>query len=148
MLPQITQFLNHLHNIGVTDYDERQQLIQFAFPDIHIATIPVTNLYEFNYIGDILNGLYERIIEDEYDIEREDVKVPLSEIGINNLKYEDYDSLKHNKCELCSICQSNFENNKKITILPCDHYFHNECIGPWFKEYHHICPICRKDVNE
>lgn len=161
MSTEYTNFLAHLDSIGVIDQNERDNLINFAFPDINRQELaqPRVMTYYYSYSNNdpyslifsgILNRLYERIIEDEYELDasREDVKVPLNENGCKKLKYEKFNPEKHNKCDLCSICQAGFENGKTITILPCDHYFHNECIDPWFKNYHHICPLCRKDVNE
>jgi hypothetical protein len=31
-------------------------------------------------------------------------------------------------------------------MLECKHYFHTECIIPWFKN-NHACPTCRFDLN-
>lgn len=46
---------------------------------------------------------------------------------------------------LCSICLENFENNDKLRILNCNHYFHNECITTWF-DRSSKCPLCNKDM--
>lgn len=32
-------------------------------------------------------------------------------------------------------------------MLPCSHYFHKNCLKPWFK-YQKDCPTCRFDIEE
>jgi hypothetical protein len=153
MLSPLSEFLQHLDTIGVHDRVERQNLVNFVYPEMRIENPPPIRYYYTTpqyttLITNLLNDLYYQIIEEDDNREYEDEKVPLTEDGAKKLKIELFDPVKHNKCELCSICQSNFEIGKEITILPCDHYFHKECTDPWFKSYHHICPLCRKDVND
>eukprot|EP00347_Sterkiella_histriomuscorum_P007394 403349095 len=48
---------------------------------------------------------------------------------------------------LCSICLIDFDQDSKITPLPCkSHYYHTECITQWLKK-NCICPVCRHKVN-
>lgn len=42
----------------------------------------------------------------------------------------------------CTICQEDFKQNETIKKLPCDHYFHANCILPWLQSQS-TCPICR-----
>ncbi|GAB4824850.1 hypothetical protein Ancab_007719 [Ancistrocladus abbreviatus] len=42
----------------------------------------------------------------------------------------------------CVICLEDFELRCEVTITPCEHIFHEECIVPWVKS-HGQCPICR-----
>jgi len=46
----------------------------------------------------------------------------------------------------CPICIENFEEQTKIKLLPCDHGFHKDCIGPWIADHSDSCPICRQTV--
>ncbi|CAK9297445.1 unnamed protein product [Gordionus sp. m RMFG-2023] len=46
----------------------------------------------------------------------------------------------------CSICMEYFKIKEKVKALPCEHYFHNDCIVPWLS-LHGTCPICRKPVE-
>ncbi|KAK5086059.1 hypothetical protein LTR70_007501 [Exophiala xenobiotica] len=46
----------------------------------------------------------------------------------------------------CSICMDNVELGTEVTVLPCNHWFHFECIESWLKE-HDTCPHCRKPIT-
>ncbi|KAK4267868.1 hypothetical protein QN277_024594 [Acacia crassicarpa] len=48
------------------------------------------------------------------------------------------------KTSTCSICLEAFDNQdgEDVLALPCDHFFHNNCIVGWLKTSH-TCPLCR-----
>ncbi|KND00044.1 uncharacterized protein SPPG_04388 [Spizellomyces punctatus DAOM BR117] len=49
----------------------------------------------------------------------------------------------------CPICLDQFEEGEPIReLLPCQHYFHNECIEPWLTQRKSICPMCRINLLE
>jgi len=43
----------------------------------------------------------------------------------------------------CPICLKKFEQDDELTLLPCDHEFHNECVTAWLSKAAN-CPLCRK----
>lgn len=45
----------------------------------------------------------------------------------------------------CSICIADYEKGDKITILPCKHAFHKDCIANWLKE-NKVCCECQAEV--
>ncbi|XP_028781397.1 E3 ubiquitin ligase BIG BROTHER-related-like [Neltuma alba] len=49
----------------------------------------------------------------------------------------------------CSICLENFDDNvdedDDFLALPCDHFFHSDCIVKWLKTGH-TCPLCRFEL--
>lgn len=47
----------------------------------------------------------------------------------------------------CSICMDEVSVGNEVAKLPCDHWFHMECIRVWLQE-HDTCPHCRKGVEE
>lgn len=45
----------------------------------------------------------------------------------------------------CSVCMDNVEIGDEVTELPCNHWFHGDCVGAWLKE-HDTCPHCRQGI--
>ncbi|KAF9543695.1 hypothetical protein EC957_000550 [Mortierella hygrophila] len=48
----------------------------------------------------------------------------------------------------CAICIEEYEVGDQLRELPCKHFFHSHCIDPYFKDYHGICPVCKRDYSE
>lgn len=49
----------------------------------------------------------------------------------------------------CCLCLQEFEDNDELRLLPCQHFFHTQCIDRWFaaKAYHtRTCPLCKRDA--
>lgn len=56
----------------------------------------------------------------------------------------------YGKCEndsdvKCLVCQFQYEGGDNIRKLPCNHYFHSECVDHWLTEKDH-CPYCRQCI--
>jgi len=47
----------------------------------------------------------------------------------------------------CSICLEDFEPKEMVTVTPCSHMFHEDCIVPWVTN-HGSCPVCRFAICE
>ena len=45
----------------------------------------------------------------------------------------------------CSVCMDNVLVGDEVTVLPCSHWFHGDCVGAWLKE-HDTCPHCRQGI--
>ncbi|GAB7359196.1 hypothetical protein MBLNU230_g5263t1 [Neophaeotheca triangularis] len=45
----------------------------------------------------------------------------------------------------CSICMEDVEVGGEVTVLPCKHWFHRECVAAWLGE-HDTCPQCRRGI--
>ena len=74
---------------------------------------------------------------------------PASEAAIQSLptrKVEDSMMGNDGKAE-CSICMDNVEIGQDVTVLPCNHWFHGDCVTAWLKE-HDTCPHCRKGITK
>lgn len=46
--------------------------------------------------------------------------------------------------DLCLVCQS--ELTGQVTVLPCLHKYHTDCLMPWF-EQRDTCPTCKQVVQ-
>lgn len=49
--------------------------------------------------------------------------------------------------EACPVCQVEFEAGEELTLLPCKHAFHSECIAEWLLNYSKVCPTCKARVE-
>lgn len=45
----------------------------------------------------------------------------------------------------CSVCMDGVDIGDEVTMLPCKHWFHGDCVGAWLKE-HDTCPHCRQGI--
>ncbi|KAL4887838.1 hypothetical protein BDV59DRAFT_196949 [Aspergillus ambiguus] len=46
----------------------------------------------------------------------------------------------------CSICMDPVELGTEVTLLPCKHWFHDQCIEMWLNQ-HNTCPHCRRGID-
>jgi hypothetical protein len=50
--------------------------------------------------------------------------------------------------EKCLICLDGFILNSIAKMLPCEHFFHLQCLQKWVQEYDNkICPLCRAGIH-
>ena len=45
----------------------------------------------------------------------------------------------------CAVCKDEFEIGQELLLMPCKHYFHNDCLLPWLNE-RNSCPVCRYEL--
>lgn len=74
----------------------------------------------------------------------------LSKMSENHQHYESIQQLPvrlatlDDNTETCSICINNYIVDEGIKILPCNHFFHTDCIDSWFQISNgQTCPLCR-----
>jgi len=46
----------------------------------------------------------------------------------------------------CSVCMDDVYIGSEVVVLPCTHWFHQDCAATWLQE-HNTCPICRKGIE-
>ena len=103
------------------------------------------------------NNIYENE-EHLADKVENDIKIKSCKLILKKLYNDDkyfihdiYVQKYANYGTICSICQENFKNNKDtISITPCEHIFHNDCLKKWFKKniLHPKCPNCNLNMLE
>lgn len=78
-----------------------------------------------------------------------DVPIPLAPNLLAKIPIQSYSEQeeKHTKFPQCSICLAEFQQEEQIRFLPCNHFYHVNCIDTWFQE-HVECPICKQDLRK
>ncbi|PNP73640.1 hypothetical protein FNYG_13022 [Fusarium nygamai] len=74
---------------------------------------------------------------------------PATEEALQNLERQPVDGQilgSEGKAE-CTICINEMKEGDMVTFLPCNHWFHKECVTLWLKE-HNTCPICRTSIEK
>ncbi|OTA94470.1 hypothetical protein M434DRAFT_10729 [Hypoxylon sp. CO27-5] len=46
----------------------------------------------------------------------------------------------------CTICIDDMKIGDEVVVLPCKHWFHEQCVVLWLKQ-HNTCPICRAPID-
>ncbi|KAE8691338.1 hypothetical protein F3Y22_tig00110890pilonHSYRG00939 [Hibiscus syriacus] len=79
------------------------------------------------------------------------VSVPAPESVVDSFPLRNHKKVSASKdgnvVEQCRICLSEYEEEEKIRVLPCQHEFHMSCVDKWLKEIQGVCPLCRGDVR-
>lgn len=57
-----------------------------------------------------------------------------------------YRSSADSDAETCPICLDDFEDGADVKVLPCQHFFHVDCINPWLEGRSGRCPLCKQDA--
>jgi len=47
--------------------------------------------------------------------------------------------------ESCSVCLMDFEEKQNVRKLPCEHFYHKECIDKWLAQKG-SCPVCKAEL--
>jgi len=69
---------------------------------------------------------------------------PAEEDAIKKLEEMSYCG-GNEKCVFCTVCQEEYKAQEKLVRLPCDHYYHKDCVVEWLNR-HNACPMCRKAI--
>jgi len=76
---------------------------------------------------------------------------PASQAALDRLRVKEVDDAMLG-CEngegkaKCVVCVDDMVKGEKVAVLPCEHFFHGECVVPWLK-LHGTCPVCRRSVE-
>jgi len=102
--------------------------------------------YLLKRIKKLLNSKTFNEIINEINIELEKNKIVIDKnVILNTFYYKDKE--KHNFTnKTCCICKEEYKKLKRVTVLNCNHDFHERCISKWIKNKP-TCPLCRKNIN-
>lgn len=64
---------------------------------------------------------------------------------LNNIDKLEITKLYENIDDSCLICYDKYLQDQYIVKLPCSHFYHKDCIDPWFKN-NNTCPCCRNKL--
>lgn len=70
---------------------------------------------------------------------------------LNHFKMEKKNSFKNGKEEKlefpkCTICLMEISEGMDCISMPCQHFFHDNCVTHWLK-IHNTCPLCRFELS-
>ncbi|GFH14902.1 RING-type domain-containing protein, partial [Haematococcus lacustris] len=67
--------------------------------------------------------------------------------AIASLPKTAYCQLQQDQCHLdkCCVCQLEFMADDQLTLLPCSHYYHEDCIATWLG-INKVCPVCNAEL--
>lgn len=107
-----------------------------------------SQLFNASSIPPQINNIFSNFIQTD-PIHMEDVRVTLGEDDLNSIKTMKFSEITDTKIDekKCSICMTNFDDDEIISIIKCNHIFHEECIKEWLKEYSYKCPVCRTETG-
>ncbi|KAG7285367.1 hypothetical protein NEMBOFW57_009994 [Staphylotrichum longicolle] len=74
---------------------------------------------------------------------------PASQAALDRLQVREVDDKMLAACggsSKCVVCVDDMAKGEKAAVLPCEHFFHGECVMPWLR-LHGTCPVCRRSVE-
>ncbi|NBP02834.1 MAG: hypothetical protein EBU90_22505 [Proteobacteria bacterium] len=110
----------------------------------------INNIGNADGVFDLFRSLLEVMIEPVVNTEMEDIKVTLSEAEFDNLSCQTITecSIKDYENKDCNVCIEGYKVGESVVTLPCEHYFHRNCIRDWLCQEKVTCPVCRHDTRE
>eukprot|EP01012_Entosiphon_sulcatum_P044945 TRINITY_DN5981_c0_g1_i2.p2 TRINITY_DN5981_c0_g1~~TRINITY_DN5981_c0_g1_i2.p2 ORF type:complete len:119 (-),score=9.41 TRINITY_DN5981_c0_g1_i2:25-381(-) len=52
---------------------------------------------------------------------------------------------QQDESQACSVCKDAFVKGELAVQLPCNHFYHKDCLFPWLQQ-HNTCPTCRYEL--
>ena len=97
-----------------------------------------------------LQGMFNHLPMNTQAVHMDDVRVTLQDSDLESIKTIKFSEIDDPKIDekKCSICMTKFADDDDISILKCNHIFHEDCIKEWLKDYNYKCPVCRCETGE
>lgn len=127
--------------LSVTQEREYQDALRQSTDSV----LPATGI-SLQQIMDMLNREltpedYELLLRLDETVEKKTV----TQETITTLKETKIESEEHLQ-EVCTVCMFNYEMGDPVKYLPCNHFFHVDCIVPYLSSYGQACPVCKTKV--
>ena len=126
-------FINRLNHFLHVDFNNNQQNQEYN-------DIPIPRLN-----SNLLLQAINIMLPPQNPAMLEPVKVALDDKCLEQLEEKVLDKKIDG---MCMICFDEFYIEQTVLELPCDHFYHKDCIVPYFKEHSNKCPICRCEVGK
>ena len=91
---------------------------------------------------ELIESILRQLQELQVDLR---LQVPLGEEETKRLPTRKYRKGEE-KMEQCVICVEDFHDGEGLRVLPCEHYFHRQCIDEWLINHSAVCPLCKYEV--
>ncbi|XP_051976501.1 E3 ubiquitin-protein ligase RNF128-like [Xyrauchen texanus] len=112
----------------------------FVSISFFIVTAAMVGYFIF-YYARRLNGLRQQNRKQEKL--KAEAKKAIGQLQIRTLRQGDQETGPD--ADTCAVCIELYKPGDVLSILTCNHYFHNSCIEPWLLE-HRTCPMCKCDI--
>lgn len=137
----------HFH--GDHDHDGRAQVPAHPFLQLFSSlgmVGPGGQMGDFVYSQEGLDRIVSQLMEQTAS---SNAPPPAPQTDIDNLprKKVDEEMLGAEHTAECSICMDEVNIGEEVTVLPCKHWFHHQCVSAWLGE-HDTCPHCRKSISK
>lgn len=157
--------LNNTHNLENNDshinYNNGDVLFVYINNIINInlreRTRPSNNQEIIENFSNNLNNLVDYLntlidandINNQFPLDEEIRNETMTLEQINNIESHTFEDVNHvnNYSDTCTICQEKFKENDTVSLLPCNHVFHKDCLKNWLLNYNCVCPICRGRIE-
>ncbi|KAG2182468.1 hypothetical protein INT43_007398 [Umbelopsis isabellina] len=103
-----------------------------------LAGNPDDYVFTQNGLDDVITQLLEQATN-------RNAPPPATEDVIAKLKSRTTTSQDVDENQDCSVCKEDFGVAEQVLILPCQHFFHQDCIKQWL-QVNGTCPICRHSL--
>lgn len=155
---QNNNFLNHIlyfnqNGFFINDNSDDQNRNNFNDIDYNWLNDNNRSFDENSYYLSLYNNFRNAFLNvyDDLNLENlEDIKIHLNEDEfkkLKNIKITD-ENINLYKESSCNVCLCEYNTDDSLILLPCKHYFHEDCISNWLCKENVKCPICRKDCRE
>jgi hypothetical protein len=91
---------------------------------------------------ELIESILRQLQELQVDLR---LQVPLGDEETKKLPTRKYRKGEE-KMEQCVICVEDFHDGEGLRVLPCEHYFHRQCIDEWLINHSAVCPLCKYEV--